>query len=91
MEQVLVRTYYHDRGARITQAHWDDDHLVIRQSRVLDFHAPEPTDDAYLLVRWIANTPMGETRYPDFVCEDEDDASGYSQIEPHAMALTVEA
>ncbi|KAH6641023.1 hypothetical protein F5144DRAFT_119979 [Chaetomium tenue] len=69
---VLVRTYYHDRGARITQAHWDNNHLVIRQSRVLDFHAPEPTDDAYLLVRWIANTPIGETRYPSSACEDQE-------------------
>ncbi|EAQ86410.1 predicted protein [Chaetomium globosum CBS 148.51] len=47
---VLLRTYYHDRGARITQAHWDGNYLIIRQSRVLDFHAPEPTDDAYLLI-----------------------------------------
>ena len=86
-----MRTYYHDRGARITQAHWDDNHLVIRQSRVLDFHASEPTDDAYLLVRWIACTPMGETRYPDFACEGEDDAKGYSQIEPQAAVLTVNA
>lgn len=86
---VLVHTYYHDRGARITQAHWDDNHLIIRQSRVLDLHASEPTDDAYLLVRWIACTPIGETKYLDCI-PGEDDTSDRSQTEPHGMRLPIE-
>ena len=83
--------YYHDRGARLTQAHWDGYRLVIRQSRPFDFCASEPTDDAYLLVRWLGNTPVGETAYPSHTCAHEDEAADYSQARPHAMALTVGA
>lgn len=51
--------------ARITQAHFDakTNKLVLRQSRVLDFRAGTPTPDAYLLLRWMMNTPAGETAY----------------------------
>jgi hypothetical protein len=36
---------------------------VLRQSRQLDLRGPEPTDDAFILVRWMANRPVGETEY----------------------------
>jgi hypothetical protein len=40
---------------------------VIRQSRQLDLvGAPgEPPGDAYLLLRWLLNSPVGATKYED--------------------------
>lgn len=51
--------------ARITQAYFDAklDKLVVRQSRILDLKGKRPTDDAYLLLRWMMNIPVGETEY----------------------------
>lgn len=52
---------------RITQAHFDTNinKLVIRQSRVLNLQGKddEPPPDAYLLLRWMMNTPVGDTKY----------------------------
>ncbi|EAQ90779.1 predicted protein [Chaetomium globosum CBS 148.51] len=39
--------------------------LVLRQFRLLDFRSNEPTTDAYHMIRWMANRPMGETRFLD--------------------------
>jgi hypothetical protein len=61
--QVLVYSFHHDKFARITQAHWDGAKLVLRQSRFLDLRDAQPTEDAYLLLRWIASKPIGETEY----------------------------
>lgn len=47
----------------MTQVHWDGNGLILRQSRLLDLRGPKPTSDAYLLIRWIANTPVGVTSY----------------------------
>jgi hypothetical protein len=35
----------------------------MRQSRLLDLKHDEPTTDAYHMMRWIANRPMGDTEY----------------------------
>lgn len=50
---------------RITQAYFDAklDKLVVRQSRILDLAGKRPTNDAYLLLRWMMNIPVGETEY----------------------------
>lgn len=61
--QIIVYSFHHDESARITQAYWDGTALVIRQSRQLDLRGPEPTSDAYLLLRWMANKPVGATAY----------------------------
>lgn len=60
---IIIYSFHHDESARITQAHWDDKGLVIRHSRLLDLRGDEPTRDAYLLIRWMANKPVGETAY----------------------------
>ncbi|KAL2289347.1 hypothetical protein FJTKL_02349 [Diaporthe vaccinii] len=60
---VIVYTFHHDESARITQAHWDGHGLVIRQSRLLDLRGDQPTSDAYVFIRWLANKPVGETAY----------------------------
>lgn len=60
---ALVYSFHHDEFARVTQAHWDGSGLTIRQSRLLDLRGSEPTSDAYLLIRWMANTPRGSTAY----------------------------
>jgi hypothetical protein len=63
----MIYTLERDQFARITQVYFDGktNKLVLRQSRQLDLRGPEPTDDAYLLVRWMANRPVGETEYVD--------------------------
>lgn len=60
---IIVYSFHHDESARITQAYWDGDSLVIRQSRLLDLRGDQPTSDAYLFIRWLANKPVGETAY----------------------------
>jgi hypothetical protein len=54
--------------------------LVLRQSRQLDLRGPEPTNDAYLLVRWMTSRPVGETEYVDEEepREDEEASTGGS-------------
>ena len=46
---------------------------MLRQSRQLDLQGPEPTDDAFILLRWMTNRPVGETEYLDEE-EEEDEA-----------------
>ncbi|KAI9660719.1 MAG: hypothetical protein M1821_010071, partial [Bathelium mastoideum] len=60
---VLVVSFQHDCAARITQAHFDGNRMFIRQSRQLNLAGDEPTDDAYLLMRWMAGSPIGNTTY----------------------------
>lgn len=50
--------------------------LVLRQSRQLDLRGPEPTADAYLLVRWMANRPVGATDYVDEEEEEKEEREG---------------
>lgn len=62
---VLIFTFCHESYARITLAHVsvDTGALVLRQSRLLHIQGKTITPDAILLVRWMVNTPMGETEY----------------------------
>ncbi|POS72916.1 hypothetical protein DHEL01_v208693 [Diaporthe helianthi] len=62
---IIIYTLMSETHARITQAHFDAkaDKLVIRQSRLLDLRGKRPTPDAYLLLRWMMNVPVGETAY----------------------------
>lgn len=59
----MLYTIQGDLYARITQAYFDPDmgKIVIRQSRLLDLRGPKPTEDAWLLMRWMLNTPVGDT------------------------------
>jgi hypothetical protein len=61
----LIYTLERDQFSRITQAYFDRkaNTLVLRQSRPLNLRGPAPTDDAFLLLRWIANRPVGDTEY----------------------------
>ncbi|KAF1738253.1 hypothetical protein CRV24_000176 [Beauveria bassiana] len=63
---VLVATIMRNQTARLTQAYFDgkQNMLVLRQSRTLDLSGRLPSSDAWLLLRWIASQPIGETRYP---------------------------
>ncbi|KAL2163984.1 hypothetical protein VTH06DRAFT_3197 [Thermothelomyces fergusii] len=58
----IVFSFHHDRTGRVTQFRFDGRSLVLRQSRLLDFRSDQPTTDAYHMIRWIANRPMGETK-----------------------------
>lgn len=51
--------------------HYDGHCLFIRQSRLLDLAADEPTSDAYLMLRWMASKPQGKTQYEKPVCVDD--------------------
>lgn len=62
-DQVIVYSFHHDESARITQVYWDGNGLVLRHSRLLNLRGDQPTSDAYLLIRWLANKPVGETAY----------------------------
>ncbi|KAH6634646.1 hypothetical protein B0J18DRAFT_406266 [Chaetomium sp. MPI-SDFR-AT-0129] len=66
---VLIFTFQSETHARITQAHMDSktNKIIIRQSRQFDLiGAPrEPPADAYLLLRWLLNSPVGATKYED--------------------------
>ena len=59
--QAIVFSFQHDKLGRVSQFHFDGRSLVLRQSRLLDFRSDEPTPDAYHMIRWMANRPMGET------------------------------
>lgn len=47
----------------MTQAYYDPDlgKIILRQSRQLDLRGPKPTEDAWLLMQWMLNTPVGDT------------------------------
>ncbi|KAH6628830.1 hypothetical protein F5144DRAFT_604953 [Chaetomium tenue] len=72
---VLIFAFQRDTYARITQAHIDakTNKIVIRQSRQFGLvGAPgEPPADAYLLLRWLLNSPVGATKYKDEELLDE--------------------
>lgn len=61
----------HSRGARITQAHFNGEHIFLRRSRKLDLGSDKPTDDAYLLLRWLNCRAIGNTLYGADTCYDE--------------------
>ncbi|KAK3295358.1 uncharacterized protein B0H64DRAFT_395092 [Chaetomium fimeti] len=64
---AIVFSFQHDNLGRVSQFHCHGKSLVLRQSRLLDFRSDEPTTDAYQMLRWMANRPMGETRFPNAV------------------------
>ncbi|EJP62103.1 uncharacterized protein BBA_08900 [Beauveria bassiana ARSEF 2860] len=63
---ILVITILREQVARLTQAHFDGkkNRLILRQSRLLDLSGEDAGDDAWLLLRWMASTPVGQTEYP---------------------------
>ncbi len=83
--QVMIYTIERESHARITQAYLDSttNQLVLRQSRQLDIAGPEPTDDAFAFVRWMATIPAGDTAYVDEEDSEEEDAAA---TEPPDMA-----
>ena len=72
---MIMYTLERDAHARITQAHFDSKigKLILQQSRQMDLRGPGPTKDALILLRWMANRPVGETEYHD---EDEEEGGG---------------
>ena len=68
--QAIVFSFQHDNLGRVSQFHYHGKSLVLRQSHLLNFRSDEPTTDAYHMIRWMANRPMGETRFPDAVDEN---------------------
>lgn len=70
MWQVMLYTFQMDEYARVTEAYYDRDtgKIMLRQSRQLDLRGPKPTDDAWLLLRWVLSTPVGDTLDKQEVC-----------------------
>ncbi|KAI3393139.1 hypothetical protein diail_4707 [Diaporthe ilicicola] len=87
---VVIYSFHGDRAARIIHATWAEGGLCIRQSRPLDMTGSEPTEDAFILGRWMANAPVGDTRYltPE---ESGPPDQELDQRQPMAEALAVEA
>ncbi|KAH6622978.1 hypothetical protein F5144DRAFT_595236 [Chaetomium tenue] len=79
----------HDKFGRVTQFHFDGRSLVLRQSRLLNFRSDEPTVDAYHMIRWMANRPMGETRFRN-AAEDGPEEPGRQDIDKSSGRLPVE-
>jgi hypothetical protein len=52
-----------DQYARITQAYFNRSFgkIVLRQSRKFGLRWPKSTNDAWLLLRWMLNTRVGDT------------------------------
>lgn len=88
--QVIIYSFHNDRSARIVQATWDENGFCIRQSRLLDLAGSEPTNDAFIFGRWMANKPVGETTYLTPVLSGPPDRE-LDQRRPMAEALAVEA
>ncbi|KAM3544004.1 hypothetical protein ARSEF1564_003113 [Beauveria bassiana] len=63
---ILVINILREQVTRLTQAHFDGkkNRLILRQSRFLDLSGKDAGDDAWLLLRWMASTPVGQTEYP---------------------------
>lgn len=82
--QIMLYTFQSDQYARITQVYYDPDmgKIVLRQSRQLDLRGPKPTEDAWLLLRWMLNTPDGDT-----VIKSEDGGLPVRAKEPSASPL----
>jgi hypothetical protein len=70
---VFVYTF-RGRKARIVQVHFDGKNLVVRLTKHLDFEK-ENVDNIKLLLRWMMNEPIGNTRTFDSQ-EAFDDAKG---------------
>ncbi|SPQ23239.1 dd9872fc-fcd0-4e49-8f6e-e010586ed128 [Thermothielavioides terrestris] len=89
---VLVLSYQWETHGRITQAHIDAklNKLVIRQSRLLDFKAKQPTPDAYIFLRWLINRPVGATKYVS-VQDDDDPPQGRDRLEAGPPLVEVES
>ncbi|KAL2151242.1 hypothetical protein VTH82DRAFT_6340 [Thermothelomyces myriococcoides] len=85
----ILYTLQRDLFARITQVHFDgkSNKLVLRRSRRLDLQGgPDPPKDAYLLLRWVASRPVGQTEYVDEP-EPEERAAKDSSNTAHRLLL----
>ncbi|KKY36657.1 hypothetical protein UCDDA912_g03329 [Diaporthe ampelina] len=80
----MLYTFQRDQYARITQAYYDPvmGKIVLRQSRQLDLRGPEPTEDAWLLMRWMLSTPVGDT-----LIKSEDGGLPVRAKEPASLLL----
>lgn len=87
----MIISIQHDSAARITQAHFDGEHIHLRRSRQLDLAADKPTDDAYLILRWVSCRPVGDTLYGDIPCPDDADEGPVAWREPPSNAVAVKA
>lgn len=87
---VLLFTIMHDGHARITQVHLDASvpnsalRLAVRQSRLLQLRPlwesrpnPPPEPDAYLLLRWMACSPVSELVN---ICEGASVEAGHATL-----------
>ncbi|KAK4133934.1 hypothetical protein BT67DRAFT_449993 [Trichocladium antarcticum] len=86
---AIVFSFQHDRFGRVTQFHFDGRSLVLRQSRLLNFRSDEPTIDAYHMIRWMANRPMGETRFRK-AAEEGPEGPGLRDVDQSSGQLPVE-
>lgn len=82
-------SFQHDKCGRVSQFHFDGQSLVVRQSRLLDFRSDEPTTDAYHMMRWMANRPMGQTMAREAPEESMEEDGLLGDADRHAGKLLV--
>lgn len=87
---ILITTLFRDQKARFTQAHFDSkqNKLMLRQSRLLDLSGARPGADAWLTIRWMACTPVGETRYPRALDNAEGNSHARASLPPSIMVVS---
>lgn len=89
---IIVFSFQHDKCGRISQFHFDarSQSLVLRQSRLLNFRSDEPTTDAYHMIRWMTNVPIGNTRFADSAVETQEPAGLPSGQDTNQGGLPIE-
>ncbi|RJE24325.1 hypothetical protein PHISCL_03330 [Aspergillus sclerotialis] len=58
---VLVLSFMGHRQARVLQAHYNGDELVIHKTQLFDFTKKKDNDALLLLSRWAASSAVGDT------------------------------
>lgn len=71
--------------------HFDGNRMFVRRSRQLNLAADKPTDDACLMVRWMASRPIGDTLYATEVCDLEMEAKQETRHYPNNHLIAVKA
>ncbi|KAL2019252.1 hypothetical protein VTK56DRAFT_9796 [Thermocarpiscus australiensis] len=88
---AIVFSFQHDRFGRITQFHFNGRSLVMRQSRLLDFRSDEPTTDVYHMIRWMANRPIGDTKFGAVNAEQQEEPAFWNDHSTNGGKLPIAA
>ncbi|POR31983.1 Uncharacterized protein TPAR_07793 [Tolypocladium paradoxum] len=63
---ILIGSFHGRFSARIMQAYLQNGRMVVRPSRLLNFHTRVASYDVKLMIRWLNCSPVGDTRWASF-------------------------